>query len=88
MEATMQPRIFGPSVVERTVWVNWNGNEWFAVRYSGEIVASHKYQEELISELRKLASDPSNNILAIAPVSDPLARKPKCNRPKTPHRPR
>ena len=77
-----------PSVVKKTVWARWNGNEWVATRWSGEVVASNKYQEELIRTLRGLASDPSNNILAIAPVSDPLSRKPKSNRPKLPPRPK
>ena len=77
-----------PSIVKKTVWARWNGNEWVATRWSGEVVASNKYQEELIRTLRALASDPSNNILAIAPVSDPLSRKPKSNRPKLPPRPK
>ena len=77
-----------PSIVKKTVWARWNGNEWVATRSSGEVVASNKYQEELISALRVLASDPSNNILAIAPVSDPLARKQKSNKPKVPPRPK
>ena len=77
-----------PSIVKKTVWARWNGNEWVATRWSGEVVASNKYQEELIRALRALASDPSNNILAIAPVSDPLARKPKSNKPKVPPRPK
>ena len=75
-------------IVEKTVWAAWNGTEWVATRLSGEVVASDKYQEDLIKTLRTLASDPANNILAIAPVSDPRARKPKTNRPKVPSRPR
>ena len=77
-----------PSIVNKTVWARWNGNEWVATRWSGEVVASNKYQEELIRTLRALASDPSNNILAIAPVSDPIARKQKSNKPKVPPRPK
>jgi len=77
-----------PSIIKKTVWARWNGNEWVGTRWSGEVVASNKYQEELIRTLRALASDPSNNILAIAPVSDPLSRKPKSNRPKLPPRPK
>jgi len=77
-----------PPIIKKTVWARWNGNEWVGARWSGEVVASNKYQEELIRTLRALASDPSNNILAIAPVSDPLSRKPKSNRPKLPPRPK
>jgi acyl carrier protein len=77
-----------PSIVKKTVWARWNGKEWVGTRWSGEVVASNKYQEELIRTLRALASEPSNNILAIAPVSDPLSRKPKSNRPKMPPRPK
>lgn len=77
-----------PSIVKKTVWAKWNGNEWVGTRWSGEVVASNKYQEELLRTLRALASDPSNNILAIAPVSHPLSRKPKSNRPKMPQRPK
>lgn len=77
-----------PPIIKKTVWARWNGNEWVGTRWSGEVVASNKYQEELIRTLRALASDPSNNILAIAPVSDPLSRKPKSNRPKLPPRPK
>ena len=55
-----------PSIVKKTVWARWKGNEWVATRWSGELVASNKYQEELIRTLRALASDPLNNILAIA----------------------
>ena len=76
------------SIFKKTVWARWNGNEWVATRWSGEVVASNKYQEELIRALRVLASDPSNNILAIAPVSDPFARKQKRNKPKVPPRPK
>lgn len=77
-----------PSIIKKTVWARWNGNEWVATRCSGEVVASNKYQDELIKTLRGFASDPSNNILAIALVSDPLSRKPKSNRPKLPPRPK
>ena len=77
-----------PSIIKKTVWARWDGNEWVATRCPGEVVASNKYQEELIRTLRGLASDRSNNILAIAPVSDPLSRKPKSNRPKLPPRPK
>ena len=77
-----------PPIIKKTVWARCNGNEWVGTRWSGEVVASNKYQEELIRTLRALASDPSNNILAIAPVSDPLSRKPKSNRPKLPPRPK
>ena len=45
-----------PSIFKKTVWARWNGNEWVATRWSGEVVASNKYQEELIRGTSKNCS--------------------------------
>ena len=45
-----------PSIIKKTVWARWDGNEWVATRCPGEVVASNKYQEELIRGTSKNCS--------------------------------
>ena len=75
-------------IAKKTIWVLQNDNEWIAVDLVGNKISSEKYQDMLMKKLRVFASDETNNILAIAIVSDPKHRKPKKNKPLVPLRPR
>lgn len=74
--------LFVRGMARSTVWIRQNlDGQWEAINWNGIVVAFSKYRLDIEKEVKRLSSDPVNNIWAYSVIVSPVKRRRHYNKP-------